>query len=42
VAWLSVGLVCALFVFFALIVSSVRRYKVYQRYEPNWNEEDAP
>jgi len=39
VAWLSVGLVCALFIFFALIVSSVRRYQVYQRYNPNWDEE---
>lgn len=41
VAWLSVGLVCALFAFFALIVSSVRRYQVYQRYQPNWNDEEG-
>lgn len=37
VAWLSVGFVIALFIFFALIVSSVQRYKDYHKKQ----EEDA-
>ena len=38
VAWLSIGLVLVLYTFFALIVSTVRRYKQYHQ---NWKEDKA-